>query len=279
MVSAMSTAPVRVMSFNVRTAAAEDGADDWEHRKELVAAVLRFHRPAVAGLQETCAHQVDYLDGALADYEWVGTSREAETGAGEFVPLFYRPDRFELLGSETFWLSEVPEDPGSVGWSARHPRIATCADLRDRETGAAVTHFNTHLSHVDEHARVESARLLRRRVDAVDGPVVVTGDFNCAPGSAPYRLLAGDGMGPGATGEWRGDPLADAREVARHTPLGPTATHHEFDGRVRERIDFVFVRELAVSQYGALADHWDGRWPSDHLPVAADLEGPSAGRG
>lgn len=264
--------PYRVTSFNVRTIAAEDGPDDWEHRKELVAAVLRFHRPAVAGLQEAFAQQVDYLDEALADYEWVGTSREAEARAGEYVPLFYRPDRVELLETETFWLSAVPDDPGSVGWSAEHPRIVTRADLRDRETGTEVTHFNTHLSHVDEHARVESARLLRQRVDAVAGPVVVTGDFNCEPGSEPYRMLAGDGTGAGATGDWRGDPLADAREVAERTPLGPTATKHEFDGRVRERIDFVFVRGLAVSQYGALADHWDGRWPSDHLPILAELE-------
>ena len=251
------------MTFNVRTVVAEDGPDEWEHRKNLVAAVLRFHRPDVAGLQEAFARQVDYLDDALADYEWVGRGREAEAREGEFVPVFYRADRFELVDTETFWLSEVPDDPGSVGWSAEHPRIATRADLRDRETDATVTHVNTHLSHVDERARVESASLLRERLVAVEGPTVLTGDFNCTPGSAPYRVLVGE--------DAAGDPLADAREVARHTPLGPTATKHEFHGRVTDCIDFAFVRGLDVTQYGALADHWDGRWPSDHLPVMVEL--------
>jgi len=251
----------RAMSFNVRTAIAEDGPDDWVHRKELVATVLRFHRPAVAGLQEAFAHQVDYLDEVLPGYEWVGESRDAAPREGEFVPVFYRPDRFELAGTETFWLSEVPDDPGSVGWSAEHPRIVTTARLRDRETGSVVTHANTHFSHVDERARVEAARLVCERLAGAD-PLVLTGDLNCEPGSRPYRTLTAGGPG---------EPLADAREAAAHPPLGPTETKHEFDGRTSARIDYALVRGLSVVQYGALADHWDGRWPSDHLPVLAEL--------
>jgi endonuclease/exonuclease/phosphatase family metal-dependent hydrolase len=36
------------------------------------------------------------------------------------------------------------------------------------------------------------------------------------------------------------------------------------------------VREgVQVIQHGILADHWDGRYPSDHLPVLAEVEIPS----
>ncbi|MBX3474537.1 MAG: hypothetical protein KF754_09155 [Planctomycetes bacterium] len=35
--------------------------------------------------------------------------------------------------------------------------------------------------------------------------------------------------------------------------------------------DMIFVRGLAVQQIGALADHFDGRLPSDHFPVLAEV--------
>lgn len=264
--------PVRVMSFNVRTATAEDGPDNWEHRKELVASVIRFHRPDVVGLQEPLARQVEYLEGELPAYDWVGVGRKDGNQEGEFVPIFYRQDRFEGRESDAFWLSEVPDDPGSVGWSAEHPRIATRVELTDRESGTTFTHFNTHLSHVDDRARIEAAKLLRKRTAAVEGPVVLTGDFNCGPDSEPYRVLTGTASRNELSSTLPAEPLADARAVATHLPLGPTATKHEFDGRVTERIDYVFVRGLSVLLYGALSDHWDGRWPSDHLPVVAELE-------
>ncbi len=55
--------------------------------------------------------------------------------AGEFTPIFYRRDRFELLTHDTFWLSEHPEEPGSMGWDAACPRTVTWAKFRDRLTG------------------------------------------------------------------------------------------------------------------------------------------------
>ena len=45
-----------------------------------------------------------------------------------------------------------------------------------------------------EQARQESARLIRRRLATLaDGlPVVMTGDLNADPTSAPYRILSRD---------------------------------------------------------------------------------------
>jgi endonuclease/exonuclease/phosphatase family metal-dependent hydrolase len=33
----------------------------------------------------------------------------------------------------------------------------------------------------------------------------------------------------------------------------------------------VFVAGAAVRQHAVVADHWDGRPPSDHCPVVAEL--------
>ena len=254
----------RAMSFNARVDTAEDGADAWTHRKAAVASVIRLHEPAVVGCQELLAHQLGDLRAALPAYEWVGEERGSGDRSSEHVPIGYRPDRFALREHDTFWLSEAPEAPGSVGWDAEHPRIATWARLEDPATGAAFVHLNTHLDHRGERARGRGADLIVERLGdiAPDVPVLVTGDMNCTPGSPPYERLAG--------------AFDDAREVSAHGHHGPTDTFHGFTGDPGGRIDYVFVDGFVVRQHATLADRWDDRYPSDHFPVLAELVVESA---
>lgn len=249
----------KVMSFNVRVATAEDDpADEWPEREATVASVVRLHGPAVVGLQEPLAGQFAALRERLPEYEWVGAGRRDGDDAGEHVPIGYT-SRFERLDSGTFWLSEDPETPGSVGWDASLPRIATWLRLRDRRTDAVFVHCNTHFDHRGTTAREESARLLAERLPSIagDAPTVLTGDCNCAPGSTPYGILA--------------DAFDDAAAIADHPHHGPTGTYHGFDGEPGERIDYVFVDGFGVRQHATLPDHWDGRYPSDHFPILAEL--------
>ena len=58
-------------------------------------------------------------------------------------------------------------------------------------------HLNTHLDHLSSLARTRGSCLILRKVKELqeDGlPAVVTGDFNCPPGSFPYRTFAEDGF-------------------------------------------------------------------------------------
>ena len=109
----------------------------------------------------------------------------------------YRKDRFEQLEKGTFWLSKTPSKPGSKSWDSSLPRIASWVRLRDkRDRGRELVLINTHFDHRGRQAREEAAKIIRRRVTELgsEARVVVTGDFNAAEGSAPYRaLLAPDG--------------------------------------------------------------------------------------
>ena len=263
----MSTEAVRALTYNVRTDVSEDGEYDWAGRHAAVAGTIRFHRPDVCGLQEPLPHQYDDLRAALPAYEWVGRSRGAGERDDEFCPVGYRRDRFERLEGGTFWLSETPDDPGSVGWDASKPRIATWARLRDRRSDASLVFLNTHLDHEGARARLNGATLIRDRLPAIRAgdPVVVAGDFNCTDGEESYAVLAG-------TGDHE-SPLADARTASPHPPHGPDTTRTDFESlRPGLRIDHVFVDSLGVESYGVAADVTSGGWfPSDHLPVVVDL--------
>ncbi|MFB6229043.1 MAG: endonuclease/exonuclease/phosphatase family protein [Halobacteriales archaeon] len=249
----------RAMSFNARVDQAGDGDDAWTHRKEAAASVIRLHDPAVVGCQELLAHQLADLREALPAYEWIGEDRGAGDRPGEHVAIGYRTDRFRRREHGTFWLSETPEVPGSLGWDAAHPRIVTWLRLEDSVTGADLLHLNTHLDHRGERARRRGASLLIERLEEIasGSPVLVTGDMNCRPGSTPYERLT--------------ERLEDAREVSTYGHHGPGDTFHGFTGTPEERIDYILVDSLDARQHATLADRWDDRYPSDHFPVLAEL--------
>lgn len=254
---------LRVMSYNIRYNNPDDGVNAWPHRKERVASVIRFHRADVAGLQEALEGQIRDLEKRLPGYSWLGVGRQGGEEGGEYNPIFYRTDRFDVLDHDTFWLSKTPDVPGSKSWDSALPRIVTWARFRDRTTGASFFHFNTHFDHRGEQARKESARILAQNMEEIAGavPAVVTGDFNVEDDSEVYQILT--------------ESLRDARLASKQPPHGPEATFFGFEvvDRPGRRIDYVFTKNgVAVRRFGTLTDQLRGRYPSDHLPVLAEVE-------
>ena len=266
---ATTAAPLRVMTFNLRLDLASDGPNAWPHHRDWVASLIRFHGADVVGVQEALAHMLTDLDTRLPGFARVGVGRADGRSGGEFSAILYRTDRVELIDSGTFWLSPTPEVPGSKGWDTAIERVATWGRFRDRRTGCRYVHLNTHFDHIGEQARQESARLIRRRLAALSGglPVIVTGDLNAEPTSAPYRVFTRDTI-PGAI-----PPLRDAFDISRDGHYGPASSWTAFKAiEPGRRIDYVLVSApIAVLAHGILTDRWDDRFPSDHLPVVAVL--------
>lgn len=256
-----------VVSYNIRYDNPADEVNAWSERRARVAGLLSFYGADIAGLQEAEVHQIGYLEEQLPGYEWYGVGRNDGADAGEFVPIFYRTSRFERIDAGTFWLSPDPSRPGSVGWDAALTRITSWVLLRDRTAGTELFVYNTHFDHVGEEARRESARLIRDSLRTRRGghPAVVLGDFNATPDSEVYRTMM-DSTDTGAA-------LYDVRD---RSPLiyGPTYTFEGFEVGSAEpvRIDYIFVTPgVEVRRTGVLSDQIGGRYPSDHLPVLAEV--------
>ena len=271
-VAPAAAAPLRIMTFNLRLDVASDGPNAWPYRRDWVASLIRFHEPDAIGVQEALAHMLTDLDVRLPGLARIGVGRADGRAGGEFSAILYRTSRLELLDSGTFWLSPTPEVPGSKGWDAAITRVATWGRFRDRLTGCTHVHLNTHFDHIGEQARQESARLIRLRLDAIahGQPTIVTGDLNSDPQSVAYRVFTRDTM-PGAS-----LPLRDAFVTSTSGHYGPTSTWTAFKAiEPGRRIDYVMVSAgIPVLTHGILPDSWDGRFPSDHLPVVASL-GPT----
>lgn len=267
--SSQADAPLNIMTFNIRYPNPNDGFNYWPNRKELVASMIRFHEADLVGVQEAFRSQLDDLVQMLPAYDWVGLCRTDGTQNpdpdNEFSAILYRKDRFEVIESQTFWLSPDPTEVGSKSWDAAIPRIVTWAHLKDKRTQQEWYHFNTHFDHVGQQARKESARLILNKIKLLvkDKPFVLTGDFNCTPTDPPYRMLTEEGTG-----------LKDALYVSEMPHHGPMSTWSDFQfpGFPDRRIDFIFVNDqVRVLKHAILSDSWSGRLPSDHLPVLAKV--------
>ncbi len=258
---------IQVMTFNIRLDTASDGANAWPKRKELVAELIRHEAPDILGMQEVLLGQKRYLEDQLPGYKLVGVGRDDGKDAGEFAPLAWRTDRFELVRHGTFWLSPTPDVP-STGWDAALPRVATWAILHDRVSGREIRMLNTHFDHVGVEARANSARLITDWVATGPGnnlPTVVLGDFNVTPASEPFMILTGDGQGK----------LVESGVSSKTGTYGPPGTFNgwRIDSAAAAPIDHVFVtRNISVASHATVTQHWSGRLPSDHYPVVVKLE-------
>lgn len=265
---APASEPINVMSFNIRYDNPEDSLDNWKFRKDRAANAIRFYNVDILGTQEVLHNQLEDLKQRLPEYDVIGVGREDGKEKGEYSALWYKKDRFTLIDSGYFWLSETPEVAGSKGWDGACERIASWAKLKDKVTGKEVFALNTHLDHVGVVARREGISLMLDKVNQLsDGlPVIVTGDFNSEPESDVIKHVT-DPTNP--------EHLTDTRE-ASPIVYGPSWSFHDF-GKIpykyRSLIDYVFVRNgFKVVRYGVLAETENESFLSDHAPVLVTVE-------
>lgn len=265
---------LRVMTFNLRYDNPGDGENRWELRREFAADVIQESGAALIGIQEGLYRQVDWLNNALPHFTYVGVGRDDGAEAGEYSAIFIDTTRFEIIDSGTFWLSKTPSRP-SVGWDASMERIATYAIVLERDSEPVSQQtplliLNAHFDHIGQEARLESARLIREKIQVLRQfgetilPVVVMGDFNTGPGTAPIEVFS--------------STLKDSYEITKTPPIGPTTTFNGFNvipNGYREpagRIDYIFVSdEFRVNSYSAIDDLRNDRYVSDHFPILIDL--------
>ena len=76
------------MTFNVRYSTAKDGINQWDNRKKDVLNLLKNYSPDIVGFQEMLKSQLEFIDGNLNKYNYVGVAREDGKSDGEFSPIF-----------------------------------------------------------------------------------------------------------------------------------------------------------------------------------------------
>jgi len=254
---------LKVMTYNIRLDVAVDGENDWTHRKDFFTSQIQFYEPDIFGVQEATPHQVTDIATALSQYNYIGIGREG-IGKGESSNIYYKKDRFKLLESSTFWLSETP-DKISKGWDAAFNRVCTYGLFKDLKTKKMFWVFNTHLDHMGELARTNGILLILSKIKELNTKNYTTifmGDFNSQPKEDRIIALKKE--------------MNDCRKISEEKPFGPSGTFNGFKHNepVTELIDYIFISKNSkykVKKFAVLSDSKDLRYPSDHLPVYVEI--------
>ena len=254
------TYSVKVMSYNIYVAGTGDRSP--ENRNPGIVSLIREQSPDVFGLQEAVYDRIQLLNESLSEYSYVGRGREKNEKDGEFSPVFYKTDKYNLVDSGTFWFSNTPHK-ASIAWGTVFKRICTWAVLEDKETGFRFGVFNSHWDHISFISRNNSAELLCEKIQeyAENLPVIIMGDFNCEPDTTAYQYLIEQGFldcmytAPGAvvSGTYHGYTKSD---VSNDLPID----HILFKGDTGY-----------AASYKAVTDKKDGIYPSDHFPIVSDI--------
>ena len=109
--------------------------------------------------------------------------------------------------------------------------------------------FNTHFDHRGTLARSKSADLILQKIQELNGeklPVILTGDFNLTPDSAPIKKIQSQ--------------MTDAQQnLPASDPQYATSNGFDTEKRGTKRIDYIFTKFL---------------FPKLHLQYELDRETP-----
>lgn len=189
--------PVKLLTFNLRYDITSHELMSLEVRGPHLMEIIKKYDPDSISFCEATNNWMKYLREEMPKlgYSCVGVGRDSGatggTGNGnEHSPVFYKTDKYELLESDTFWISDTPEVAGKA-WGTSIKRICSYAVLKDKNTGASYAHFGTHLDHQSEEARQNAALVIESYIREVlkkygDIGIVLSGDFNTSMSSTAY---------------------------------------------------------------------------------------------
>lgn len=292
---------IRVVTYNILfdlfDHKLKDPIHSWAARLLKVVQSIENMQPDILSLQETYPNQIEDLQKFLGDrYSYfVGAGATGEVNA-----VFYNKERLEIdlenygdgLANATL---AMPLNPNDEKWLAKVPNLLppeiepgrqlTLVHFHDRSTGKKFAVVNTHLTFFRLNAREDQAHFIAeivQKLHALNKPVIVTGDLNTFSNAPDREFSFFDGTRVCQIFE---RVMKDTRNAALLGRLGPAATglrsFVDRDGQgpfgmMDENpdviLDHIYVSpEVSVIINATETALVDGHFPSDHLPVIADI--------
>lgn len=242
---------MKLMTFNIRNAIADDGKNSWQYRKELVTNYLRNSNADIIALQEVVPSVKEQLINDASDiYSFIGEGRLETSRADDEINLvLYKTDKFRLIDKEHFWLSDTPEIAGSKYPTQKYwPRTCTLVHLQTTDN-KIYTVAATHLDNEDAEAREKGLNLIISRLKGES--LILLGDFNDIPQTVH---------------KWVGKRLADLTDGLPHTYNG-------FGQDTSKKIDYIFTSNNIKLVFCKCDKIKNNRlYISDHYPVYTEVQ-------
>ena len=215
--------------------------------------------PDSLGVQEINSIWVEGLDKLLPQYAYYGVKRGGDENEqkSEMNGIYYLKDKYKLLESDTFWISETP-DTESKYENAGCYRICSYVVLENKSTGSIYIHLNTHFDNSSVEAQNLGGKLVCEYAEKLtakyeNAPVVITGDFNQYNDGESVKMLVDKGFINANNGN--------------NTP-----TYHGWgENPHTEPIDYIFIKGFTASNYTVHIETGEKSDISDHYMITTKL--------
>ena len=248
---------LNIVSFNIRCCDDENGNSINERAPRLFN-VINPLNPDLIGLQEYRPQWEEHIEKHFGnEYNMFSKYRSETTSDVEASPILWKKDKFDLIKTEYFWLSDTPKVE-SKGWDvgAGCFRMCLSAVLKDKKTGILFNFMNTHFGFGDE-GQIASAKLIYDMSKKIsDYPTFITGDFNMLPESPGYKKMT--------------EYFTDVNAATVNDKRG---TYHGYKPKeISQHIDYCFVdNKITPVNVALIDDIVDGKYPSDHFGLNIKL--------
>lgn len=234
-------------------------------RAHLFAQQINAVMPDVLGVQELNSIWQGKFQELLPQYAYYGVKRggDDKEQTSEMSGIFYLKDKFELLESDTFWISLTPEKKSKFENAACY-RICSYVVLKNKNTGSIFAHLNTHLDHVSTEAQDLGGRLIAEKTEEIKSKygeitTIITGDFNQYPDGLAIKALEEKGFVKAC------DTVENGKTIGTFHGWGK--------GYDNAPIDFIFTdKSKKISNYTVHNQKIDGSFVSDHFMITAEVE-------
>jgi endonuclease/exonuclease/phosphatase family metal-dependent hydrolase len=251
---------MKVATYNLRVDTDYDQDWQWPYRADKVLALIDYHDWEIFCVQEIRPTQVADL-AKLSDYVALTVERDGD-GTGEGIGIYYKKDLFSKIESGSFWLSLTPDVP-SIHPDAEYKRLCLWTVLKDRGNHEFLV-IDTHLDNISEIARFEGMKVILEQLaeKITNLPVLLMGDLNAEAFERVHDYLQ--------------TIFVNGKEQSEKGHYGPKGSYQNFDYQMPwdqlEEIDYIYTKGFRVVKTGCLTDSCDGRFPSDHFPLEAEVQ-------
>ncbi len=252
-----------IMSYNIRLASVDDGANHWNIRKQKVVDLINYYDADFIGVQEAQVPQLEFIKQNNSNLAFIGLPRSEDKNA-EYSAIFYKKDQYKVLEEHTFWLSETPEKV-SKGWDASYYRIVTYGLFQNLKTKKTFWIINTHFDNDGKIARQKSLEvidnLIQKLTKVKNIPAFFMGDFNMNQQDESVKYIQ--------------NKYLDTRQNAKMV-YGADFTWEAFNFKEKgtEILDYIFYKKndkVSCKSFNTIDDFYDFKYPSDHLPILAQF--------
>lgn len=256
---------MKVLTFNLRTDFLLDINNRWNTRKKLVYDIINNNDYDIIGVQELNNKMYSDLSSEVSNYNIVGDPRSSRYFIERNDILVAK--RHRILEHSTFWLSDKPDKMGSAVWYSVFPRICTTA-LVELEEGNLIRIYNTHLDFLLPKAREYGLKKIGEYIENKhkqdDYPAILMGDLNAGPKSKVVKEFT--------QGKYSSKRFVAVQDYNKE--IYTRATLGKFKGvKTGLHIDYIFASdEFEIINNEIIYYNKNGRYPSDHYPMMAELK-------